>query len=216
VEGGPAAGAQGRGGLLVALVGRGKCPLDGHDQERHRHECLGEHDAGGGERQRDADRGQGRAEDAAPAEGEQQPDATDHRGQDQRQGHQGAQEPPAGEAQAGEHPRQRHPEQQRQPGRRGRGQGQDEEQHADQGRQRQQQRHPARPPGAPAAPHGPAGLARTGAELVEHLATGGRRVGHGLAKPASLSTLCPAGDSTRSSNAVATGRFLLPLRVAIG
>ena len=48
---GPPAGAERRGGLLVAAVGAAQRTLDRDDQERHRHERLGDHDAGGGERQ---------------------------------------------------------------------------------------------------------------------------------------------------------------------
>ena len=66
-EGGPPAGAERRGGLLVAAVGGAQRTLDGDDQERHRHERLGQHDTGGGERQRDAERARRASRRAARA-----------------------------------------------------------------------------------------------------------------------------------------------------
>ncbi len=53
---GPPAGAERGGGLLVAGVGAAQRALDRDHQERHRDERLGEHHAGGGERQRDPER----------------------------------------------------------------------------------------------------------------------------------------------------------------
>ncbi|CAM5553728.1 Glycine dehydrogenase (decarboxylating) [Streptomyces griseomycini] len=118
-ERGEAGGAQGGGRLLVARVGGPQRALDADDEERHRHERLGEDDARGGEGQGDAEPGvQPLADDAVAPQGEQQGDAAHHRGEDQGKRHQGADQTAAGEVRTGQQPGQRDADDQAQRGRR--------------------------------------------------------------------------------------------------
>ena len=104
--------AERAGGLLVAEVELAEGGLDGEDEERHRHERLGDDHAVRGERQRDAEPPvEVLADQAAPAERVEQRDAAD----DGRQHHRAACTAPAPrptrERDPGEQPGQRDAEQ---------------------------------------------------------------------------------------------------------
>src|SRR5437773_1494996 len=112
-EHGPASGAERPRSVLVAPVHRAQSGLDRQDEERHGHERLRHHDSRGGERERDADRGEPRPDEAAPSECEQQRDAAHDRRQDHRQRRERAQQAAAWKLDARVDPRQRNAKHQR-------------------------------------------------------------------------------------------------------
>ena len=119
-ERGPPPGPQGGRHVLVATVHRAQRGLDRDDEERERHERLGQDGAGGRERELHPEAEQGIepvVHQAPVAEGGEQGDAADDRGQHQRQQHQAADERLAREVDPGQHPGQGQAEQHRQRGR---------------------------------------------------------------------------------------------------
>ena len=211
----PRTRTEGRGCVLVALVDLADAGLDRDDEEGHGDERLGEHRAGGGERQGHPGEPVERLTDeAAAAEGEQEGHPADHRRQDHRQGHQRADDRAAGEGDPGENPRQGHPQRHRQRHRR------------DRALQRQAQRRPhvgGEQLGAHLRPR--RALEQADERKHDQRHRPPRRdqeaqrrppLPHGPRKPRARSAFCPSPETISSTNARAALRCVLAFTTAIG
>ena len=211
----PPAGAEGRGGLLEPGVGGPQRALDADDQERHRHERLGDHDGGRGERHGDAERLVQPARRRCPCRPSTRNSATPPTTGGSTSGtvtsarSSGA----AAEARAGQHPGQRHA---RAPARRSGREGRRD--------QRQPQRLARRRARSSCGPSVRPRRADQQPDQRQHQegdadAPPGRAAARGTprapspgaasrrAEPGVREHLCPSSESTRSTNACAASGF---------